>query len=89
MEQEQVAENKYYPLGGHMIDPPDFCPHRKRSVDGAIWVDIAFCCRTCQLAKECSRYDSFKGMSSEERKKDLISRGVKLVNSWAKDDKHS
>lgn len=80
--------NRYYNLGGHMIDPPEDCTKKKSSSDGGIWVDLALC-RLCDSSKICDRYTSFMNKSQAERNEDSRSRGVKLTNSWQKNAEHS
>lgn len=82
MEKEEGPRpGRYYNLGGHLIDPPNDCPKKKRTEDGASWVDLALC-RNCHSSKECNRYTSFIKMGPNERNDDLKSRGVKLNISW-------
>ena len=60
-------------VGGHIIDPPEDCPYRKKIGD-AIWAD-AGCCQCCCESK-CKRFLKVKRMRPYERAQDLRDHGV-------------
>jgi len=61
-------------IGGHIINPPEDCPHGFRLPDGGKWADLGNCNRTCK--SHCTRYYQWKRMSVEDRKAELYENGI-------------
>ena len=69
-----IRSRSIYPMGGHMINPPEDCPRRKVLPDGGVWADYPVCSFYCE--DKCSRYYQFQKMTEEERKEELRNNGV-------------
>lgn len=79
MKKTKTINPRYRNLGGFMIDPPDNCPKRVTSEDGAWWTDMGLC-HHCK--NKCERYLVYKKMTPEERKEDSVVRGIIQPKPW-------
>ena len=69
--------NRILNCGGHLINPPDYCPHRKKfRDDGGIWVDLAVCRPEYCEKYPCDRRRWFNKASGPERNEEWQRCGV-------------
>lgn len=61
-------------VGGHMINPPENCGHRKKWIDNAVWVDLCCCFALCPA--KCKKYDWYLRATPNMRVRYLRRNGV-------------
>lgn len=62
-------------MGGHLINPPIKCLHRKQAHDckNTTWADLSIC-NTCTVS--CMMFERYKAMDHEKRVQYLRNNGV-------------
>jgi hypothetical protein len=56
-----VSEYKEFPRGGHVPNPPDSCPWKKKfEAHGKFWTETYFCGFVCEDSVVCPAYKNFQ-----------------------------
>lgn len=69
-----VARTRYQNVGGHIINPPEYCKYKRRFADGALWTNLSICYTMCK--EQCDTYCKFIKSNTRERIQYLKNNGV-------------
>ncbi len=61
-------------FGGHLFNPPQSCPFRRRAADGGVWTDLGCCISNCQEA--CNQYLYYIKLNPNQKQEHLKVQGV-------------
>ena len=64
----QVAKKKEFPRGGHVPDPPEDCPYKKKFEEGGKWwAESVLCAYYCQDSRTCKAFKDYLFDTKQER----------------------
>lgn len=67
----EPQEYKEFPRGGHVPDPPEGCPWKKKfEKNGKYWTETYFCGFVCEDAVVCPAYKAFQKEQEAQRRRD-------------------
>jgi len=68
-EPAEIEEYKEFPRGGHVPDPPESCPWRKKFEEtGGFWTETYFCGFMCTSELTCQAYLNYQREQRRLRK---------------------